>query len=798
MADANYHNVSKYQARRLLLLILILGAVIRAVTLSANDLWYDEISTIFATRMPLDDLLDVSKFYTAPPVYYILLKGWFLLTNDLFHPRVFTFLWSLLGIYFTYLLGRRLLNREVGLIAALFIALAPYHVRYSQEVRMYVMQCTLLTAETLVLLAAVRKQTFFRWVSYGFLIALNLALKYQSIFYCFAELLFLVVYTWRAGRRSMVTKILLGIAFCTLLLSPVIWIGIQQLVLADFDMVWVPALQRFDIVRCFLITYLYYVIAFKEAWWMWVLSGFIGIIIIMGNLGQWKNQKEKFALFLLLLLAIFPPLIMYVLSSAGFRIFFLVRYVIIALVPFIILIAAGVSRIRALMIKRVVFIILCALFMVTSLVQATKPWNPSWQALTKSIDAHVEKDDVFLANTPWGMSGYFYYSEEPQYPENFWLVFHDKERRPERFYLFQTNAVDQSGLGFPGYLPLILPKFGKQTILYQDGSHTFSLHEDVDFEEFREYVTDNLDSRCDWGEREDFVFSIFADEKRLNHDNRFTTPDYNDELWAFRYFTRDVVSFQVRADLAPGYYQVRLRAHMYFGPRVPGRDVSIRVEDIASYTYNKENHLFWYYSLPFHLHKKRDSLNIEVECPLIRPADYNPLEDKRRLGLRFFWIALAKVDLDIYRNDEDDRLYYAYKIGNLDEDGICCGNGIYAYREYDMGEWYRWTTGDAEFFLIVDNPDVGRINKLMLNLRQNHPDPEYIPEVKVLLNGEEIGLFEVGKAFENYVVSDIGGYIKPGINRLRLLCPTWRPSGVLDTTDNRDLGVQVSLILLSE
>ncbi|MCD6386156.1 glycosyltransferase family 39 protein, partial [Candidatus Sumerlaeota bacterium] len=384
--------LSRSTARWILVLVLILGGAFRLVLLGANDLWYDELFTIFASRIPLKVLWRITPHYTAPPFFYIILKAWLSITETLLHPRMFSVLWGLGGIYLSYLLGRRLLSREIGLLSALIVALAPFHIRYSLELRMYIMQTTLLTAETLVLLSALRKGTVLRWGGYGLLLAFNLAIKYQSVFYCISEVLFVLLYALLSGRRQLLRNVLIAVGIGVVFLSPVIWIAVQQIVLADFSLAWVPASHPLDILRCFLITFIYYMIAFHESWWMWTLSAVLAVTILIFNIKQWKGQKEQFALMLLVCIGILPPAIMYLISIAGFRIFFLVRYVIISLVPFSILLSAGILKIRWRGVRYSVLIILLLVLMGSSLVQSIKPWTPSWTTLTNVIDTYVKDD----------------------------------------------------------------------------------------------------------------------------------------------------------------------------------------------------------------------------------------------------------------------------------------------------------------------------------------------------------------------------------------------------------------------
>ncbi|MCL5962028.1 MAG: glycosyltransferase family 39 protein [Chloroflexi bacterium] len=87
------------------------------------------------------DLLDITIRSAAdihPPLYYYLLHFWsaFVGTSEL-ALRWLSLVSGLLLVSVVYALGRRLFSPTVGLLAAVFAAVSPFLVYYSQEARMY-------------------------------------------------------------------------------------------------------------------------------------------------------------------------------------------------------------------------------------------------------------------------------------------------------------------------------------------------------------------------------------------------------------------------------------------------------------------------------------------------------------------------------------------------------------------------------------------------------------------------------------------------------------------------------------
>jgi uncharacterized membrane protein len=140
----------------MILLITLAGFALRLYRLGADSLWYDETVSTALAGSPLPELIRHTAGDIHPPGYYVLLRGWLALAgyptgradptgNGLeFMAGFFSLLWGVILIALVYALARRLTtNPVVALLAAALIALSPYNVWYSQEVRMYTLGAAL-------------------------------------------------------------------------------------------------------------------------------------------------------------------------------------------------------------------------------------------------------------------------------------------------------------------------------------------------------------------------------------------------------------------------------------------------------------------------------------------------------------------------------------------------------------------------------------------------------------------------------------------------------------------------------
>lgn len=122
---------------------LLVGFGLRHFHLGAESFWYDETVSVYLAQKPIAAMLAHTAGDIHPPGYYLLLHLWQWLTHpSLAHGLEFLYAWPSLFfgqllIVLTYGLGRKLLNRNSGTTAAWLTAIHPFHLWYSQEVRMY-------------------------------------------------------------------------------------------------------------------------------------------------------------------------------------------------------------------------------------------------------------------------------------------------------------------------------------------------------------------------------------------------------------------------------------------------------------------------------------------------------------------------------------------------------------------------------------------------------------------------------------------------------------------------------------
>lgn len=118
--------------------IVALGAALRFARLDDLSLWLDEIYVVDYIRRPWREVLGFEGAYdNHPPLYFGIVKAVSTLTGEASAARGMSAAAGSLSIVAVFLLTRRLVGTNAGLLASLIVALSPLHVWYSREGRMY-------------------------------------------------------------------------------------------------------------------------------------------------------------------------------------------------------------------------------------------------------------------------------------------------------------------------------------------------------------------------------------------------------------------------------------------------------------------------------------------------------------------------------------------------------------------------------------------------------------------------------------------------------------------------------------
>ncbi len=194
--------------------ILAAGFGLRVFHLDAQSIWADEIYTVLYTTFTLPDVIrnNIVLGDPQPPLYYLIVNAWVLLTSDgefaLRFPAAAAGAGSVAAIF---ALGRLLAGLRVAVIAALILVVNPYHLWFAQETRSYTLTVFLVLAALWLFARMLRPEPrWWHFVAYLLVATAGMASHYYAFLLLGFTNVFFMVWLVRhkaPWRRWYVTQL---------------------------------------------------------------------------------------------------------------------------------------------------------------------------------------------------------------------------------------------------------------------------------------------------------------------------------------------------------------------------------------------------------------------------------------------------------------------------------------------------------------------------------------------------------------------------------------------------------------
>lgn len=198
-----------------LLCVLVAAVALRLELLTVRSLWHDEAFSLAVARKPASYILaHLPSVDPHPPGYYLLLRAVLLAFGDqLVVARGLSATLGVAAVLLTWYLARQLFDPAAGLAAAGLVALNPFQVFASNEIRMYPLVTCLALLSTWAAWRAGESRGALPGVVYGVSLA---AMAYTSYY---TALVAVPQWVWLARARAG-RGLLLAIGVAALLYAP--------------------------------------------------------------------------------------------------------------------------------------------------------------------------------------------------------------------------------------------------------------------------------------------------------------------------------------------------------------------------------------------------------------------------------------------------------------------------------------------------------------------------------------------------------------------------------------------------
>jgi mannosyltransferase len=317
-------------------LITLLAFLLRWHGLGEKSFWLDEAVSVEIARLHWSDFFLILWHREANmAAYYSMLRFWLLLGDSEGFVRGLSVLFSIATVPIVYLLGARLFSRTAGLLAAWLLAINAYHVRYAQEARGYAMVVFFAAVATLLLVQNVQEPLSARWGAYTAACALAVYSHFYGGLVVLAHVASLAGLRqgdvpWQELRRSLVR-------FAFLVLP----LGAAVLHIGTSPVNWIPRVQASAVLKFFMalagnngarLLALEAIALLLSAYWAWNIGG------------QRERTLDGWGYVLVFAWLLVPVFV--VLAASLVRPLFLGRYLNPCLPALVLVVAAGIIRLR--------------------------------------------------------------------------------------------------------------------------------------------------------------------------------------------------------------------------------------------------------------------------------------------------------------------------------------------------------------------------------------------------------------------------------------------------------------------
>ncbi|MHB2019937.1 MAG: glycosyltransferase family 39 protein [Candidatus Xenobia bacterium] len=316
----------------LLVAAIGLAAFLRIAGLGAAGLTNDEAYDVWVASLPLSAYHVVLANDAHPPLFYWLLHVWEMRVGDgVAATRLLSALFGCLTCYLVWWWGRQL-SPQIAVVSALLYACSPLAVDLDRYVKSYSLMMCLVTFSTALLLTACRTPRRGLWVGYT---ATSVVLLYTHYFAPLILLGHLISVPASSRRRVFLACALAGLAFLP-------WLPMLEVQRRQCAGLYIFAPFSWKFYGTFLASLLG-LGAFKAPTLVAILVGALVPLVLLWGLFQRELPLMMAARLCTLYLAVLTAnTLMSPIHTMQ------TRYTSIVLVPFLLLLASGITRMRLL------------------------------------------------------------------------------------------------------------------------------------------------------------------------------------------------------------------------------------------------------------------------------------------------------------------------------------------------------------------------------------------------------------------------------------------------------------------
>ena len=375
----------------MIFLIIFVGMILRSISLN-QSFWLDEATTALVAKMSVSEMF--SKFLPSdfhPPLYYLFMKFWTgVFGYSEISLRVPSLIFGLGTIYLCYVIGKKLFDKNVGLISAALIAVSGLAIYYSQEARMY--ELVALLVSCLVYSYINRK-----WYLFSIILLLVGMTDYVALL-VFPVFIIIDFKNWRKLFLSLV-PLSIGYIIWSPIFVKQILNGLSVKGSSWWNILGTPTFKNLALIP---IKFMFGRISFDNKIFYFTI---LAVALCFFGFLLYKSLKSSKILWVWL---VFPILIGFI-GSFIIPTLTYFRYL-FCLPAFYLLIAYGIRKTGKLFLPLTVVLIVFNLCVSGYYLLNSKFHRENWRGLVNYIESKKDKNSITVFPANSNMEAYFYYA----------------------------------------------------------------------------------------------------------------------------------------------------------------------------------------------------------------------------------------------------------------------------------------------------------------------------------------------------------------------------------------------------
>lgn len=388
--------------------ITVVGAALRLYDLGGESFWVDEGYSAYMGHLAQWSAWQANEH---PPLFYALVAGWMRIADTDTWLRLLPAMFGVAVIPVVFFIGRCLFDTNTGLVAAGFMALTAFHVRYSRDLTMYSLEVFLFACALLAVahIAATNERKIQQraWLVYVAAAALlawsqGLAPFYVVIVSLMLPLLrrdFFSGGLWRPWLMAHGVIVLCFLPWLTTYLER------AQSIAGDFwikrpDML-APWRQVYEFTAGSIPSIQDRLGAGPDVW-IWAVP-----IYLVTAAAIWRGIVERNRSVIALSIALTLPIATIYLVSLLIRPVMVPRQMIATIVPLVLLLAVGCTRLSTSRFLRISAVLsVGGVLLLSSAYHLRYMQKEDWRGAAQFITAHAKQGDTIVFNTYGAFHGY--------------------------------------------------------------------------------------------------------------------------------------------------------------------------------------------------------------------------------------------------------------------------------------------------------------------------------------------------------------------------------------------------------